>query len=376
MAVAEKAVSENLRPTFNEKTLAGMKADRAVKRITFDRSEASPTETLYVRVPKLNEDEVLVPGSLSLRFDIDLSGGHANNFLVQNVTRALIDKFVVKFGGATLQDTEGYDVFKTFEDLFLSRETRQDMILEGIQSEDLCKIRSGAGDKKTSGVAEENKIAEVFGKKYRIRLNHQILTDHGVFYPQALYNDLTFEITHAPATQVVKGSDKTALKYKLTNILLEYEMIRSKTLAAEAKSVYSSDKGFAYDHVLLAEVVQFKRETDTLINIKVNAQRRSLKALLLLFVEPFGGGERESDKFVFPDLTKVCVTINGSPNRLFNNGIESKDMREEASRFFVREKKKTENMNLRKFYTADKFGLALTCAPWQTKQSTAAAREL
>jgi len=31
------------------------------------------------------------------------------------------------------------------------------MILEGIQSEDLCKIHSGAGDKKTSGVATENK---------------------------------------------------------------------------------------------------------------------------------------------------------------------------------------------------------------------------
>ena len=75
-------VPENLRPTFNEKTLGAMKAERAVKRITFDRTEASPGETLYVSVPKLKKNEVLVPGSLALRFDIDLSGGHANNFLV------------------------------------------------------------------------------------------------------------------------------------------------------------------------------------------------------------------------------------------------------------------------------------------------------
>ena len=94
------------------------------------------------------------------------------------------------------------------------------MILEGIQSKDLRKIRSGAGNKKTSGVDAENKLEEVFGKKYRIRLDHQVLTDHGVFYPQALYNDLTLEITLAPASQVVKGSDKTDLKYKLTNIQL------------------------------------------------------------------------------------------------------------------------------------------------------------
>ena len=178
------SVPENILPTYNKETLRGMKAVRAVKLITFDRSEASPTETLYVRVPKLNKDEVLVPGSLSLLFDIDLSGGHTDNFLVQNVTRALIDKFVVKFGGATLQDTVGYDVYKTFEDLFLSQEKRDGMILEGIQSEDLCKIRSGAGDKKTSGVDAENKLEEVFGKKYRIRLDHQILTDHSVFYPR------------------------------------------------------------------------------------------------------------------------------------------------------------------------------------------------
>ena len=57
------SVPENLRLTYNEKTLRAMKAERAVKRITFDRSEASPTKTLYVRLPKLNKDEVLVPGS-------------------------------------------------------------------------------------------------------------------------------------------------------------------------------------------------------------------------------------------------------------------------------------------------------------------------
>jgi len=86
------SVPENLRPTYNKKTFNAMKANRAVKRITFNPSNANPGETLYVTVPKLNENEVLVPGSISLLFDIDLSGGHANNFLVNNVTRALVDK--------------------------------------------------------------------------------------------------------------------------------------------------------------------------------------------------------------------------------------------------------------------------------------------
>ena len=51
--------------------------------------------------------------------------------------------------------------------------------------------------KKTSGIEAEKKLNEIGGTKCRISLDHQILTDHGVFYPQALYNDLLFEVTLA-----------------------------------------------------------------------------------------------------------------------------------------------------------------------------------
>ena len=41
---------------------------------------------------------------------------------------------------------------------------------------------------------------------------------------------------------------------------------------------------------------------------------------------------------------------------LFNDGIEGKDMWEEAHHFFVKEENKTEHMNVTKFSTGDKFG--------------------
>jgi len=316
-----------------------MKGHRAVKQITFDRSEANPGETLYVNVPKLNENEVLVPGSLALQFDIGLSGGHANNFLVQNVTRALVSKMVVKFAGTILQDAVSYDIFKIYEDLFLSKEQRDNMLLEGIQSEDLCKIRSNAGDKKPSGVDIEKKLNEIYGTKYRIRLDREILTDHGVFYSQTLYNDLVFEVTLAEASHVVKGADPTKLKYKLTNIQLGYKMICSEMLAKEARSTYSRGKEFVFNHVHLEKTIPFQKGSDTRLNIKVNAQRRSVKAILLFFMEPYSAGARDSEKYVFPNLTKVRVTINGSPYMLYNGGIVSTDLCAEASRFFVKEKK-------------------------------------
>ena len=127
-------MSESLDPTHKEKKLGGLKAIRAVKRTTFNPSSANPGETLNVHVPKLNENEVFVPNSLALVFDVILSGGHANNFLVQNVSRVLVDKLVVKFEGTILEETVGYDIYKIFQDLFLPGEKRDNMVPEGIQS--------------------------------------------------------------------------------------------------------------------------------------------------------------------------------------------------------------------------------------------------
>ena len=223
----------------------------------------------------------------------------------------------------------------------------------------MSKIRSGAGDAKTSGVDAEKTLNGIYGKKYRINLDHQILTDHGISYPQALYNDLVFEVTLAPESQVVKGSDPTKLKYKLTNIQLEYEMIHSESLAEEAESVYKSGKEFAYDHVSRPKVVPIDKTAVSRINIKVDTQRRSMKGILLLFVDPYTAGTRDSEKYIFPALKKISVTVNGSPNMLYNNGIESQDIWSEVSRFFMKEKYKPQHMTLEKFYNDNKFGLLI-----------------
>ena len=354
------AVPPSLLPSHSEKVLGAMKAERTVKLITFEPTSAKPEDTLYVSVPKLADNEVIVPGSLALVFNIDLKvpGAHANNYLVQNVSRALVDRFTVKFAGSAVQDTYGYDIYKIFEDLFLPSKRRANMLPEGIQSEDLCKIRSGAGDKKTSGVDEEKGLNDIYGNEYRINLDHPILTDHGVLYPQALYNDLTFELILAPAGQVVKGSDPTKLGYKLINIHMEYEVILSKTLADEAISTYINGKEFAYDHVARSEVVTITRGSDTLLNLKVNPQRRSLKGILLLFITPYNPGARDSENYFNPDITNVDVTVSGVPGRVYHKGLKGKKMWNEITRHFnPLPNSDLSNMTLAKYFTANKFGL-------------------
>ena len=102
--------SEIIDPNFEEKITNALKADRTVHRVTFNPNKASPGETLFIPVSKLSDEVVLVPGSLAVIFDLTVSG-QANNFLVNNVSRALVNRLTVKFAGEILQDTDGYDLF-------------------------------------------------------------------------------------------------------------------------------------------------------------------------------------------------------------------------------------------------------------------------
>ena len=94
-----------------------MKAERTVHRATCNPSKANPGETLYVTVPPLDHKFVLFPGSLALRFDLILSG-EANNFVVDNVVRALVNRLTIKIGGEVLQDSNRIDLFQLYSDLF------------------------------------------------------------------------------------------------------------------------------------------------------------------------------------------------------------------------------------------------------------------
>ena len=72
---------------------------------------------------------------------------------------------------------------------------------------------------------------------------------------------------------------------------------------------------------------------------------------------PITAGARDSEHYLNPDITKVSVTINGSPNRVYNDGITGIDMWRDVSRFFGTKSGGGPNMNLTKYLTDNKFGL-------------------
>ena len=103
--------------------------------------------------PSLQRMRSIVPGSVALLFNLNVAG-HANNTLVNNVGRNMVTTLKVKFGGEVLQTTERYDLLQTNNDLFLSKDDREDRLKQGISSVNMRKLRTNAGDKVTTDAGE------------------------------------------------------------------------------------------------------------------------------------------------------------------------------------------------------------------------------
>ena len=348
------SVPEKIKPNRVPREPLGLKAESSLNRITFDRSSHNPGETIRVIIPKLSDDVVIVPGSVKLIFDLIVSG-HANNTVVNNIGRNLVKRLKVLFGGETLQDTNRYDLFQTYHDLFLETEDREDRLRQGISSVNMRKLRTEAGDRVESD-AKEVALSKVHGKRYEIPLDHPVISDNGSLYPSALTHDLTFEITLPDVNDIVNHDKaeekKTPPNYKLENIELEYHCIKSDQLALEAMATYETGKGFYYENVHHLENFPISKPNDSIINKKVDTSRRSMTGILLLFEESYDT-KRDSEKFVNPDIRSVSININGMPNQLYSKGMIHSDFWEAIKRRMggsgsVKEKD---------FYAGDKFGL-------------------
>ena len=116
---------------------------------------------------------------------------HKDNTLVNNLGRNLISQYKVLFGGEIVEDLSRFDLFKTYHDLFLTTEDRENRLRQGISDVNIRRIRTNAGNKDTSK-SRHNTLALIHNTRYAIPLDHTILKDHGVFYPIGLPHPLRF----------------------------------------------------------------------------------------------------------------------------------------------------------------------------------------
>ena len=75
-----------------------------------------PDELLTVRFPDLKENQVLIPGTMKLTFNISLSGTDANRILVKNLGRNIIRKLIFKLKSNEIISIDDCDIFYSYYD--------------------------------------------------------------------------------------------------------------------------------------------------------------------------------------------------------------------------------------------------------------------
>ena len=147
------------------RALKGIKGTRQKVIVTHNPSEIDQAQELLVRFPNLGSDDIIIPGTANLSFNIELTSAvDANRTLVSNIGRAIIKKLAVKFEGNEIMSVDDFDVFACYQDLWKTKLEKRNVIHQGIISNDECtenciKLRINASDKNT-GNAQDKAIAD------------------------------------------------------------------------------------------------------------------------------------------------------------------------------------------------------------------------
>ena len=83
---------------------------------TNNPSTIGPGELLTVKFPDLKENQVIIPSTTKLTFNITLAGTDVNRTLVKNLGRNIIRKLVVKLKGNEIISIDDYDVLFSYID--------------------------------------------------------------------------------------------------------------------------------------------------------------------------------------------------------------------------------------------------------------------
>ena len=308
---------------------------------------------LAVRFPDLGTNDVIVPGTSKLSFKIQLnSDTDANRTIVNNLGRAIVSKLEVKLEGRSIFTLDSSDVFLCYQDLWKTTNERSNAAYQGIQSEALRKIRINAGDKGTA--AKDVAIGTMYDNLFCIPLDFEILESHMPFFQSELKDRLSYELTFNNYGSVIVSSDESA-SYTITDIHLEFEVITSPELATLLKRKYEGKHTVLYDRVIRHSKLTLNK-SDTVWNIPLAPQAKSMKSILILFVDPADGGTsyaRDTEKFYNPKITNVMTTLDGNPNQLFASGMRPHQQFGEIKKIFADGKHRTNTHVAKELELAD-----------------------
>ena len=183
-----------LNPERSLRTAKGIKGTRQKVIVTHNPSEIGQNQLLMVKFPSLASDDVIVPGTANLSFNIELtSTADLKRKLVSNIGRAIIQKLAIKFEGNEILCMDNFDIFACYRDLWKTKSEKINAVRQGIISidgytENCMKFRINAADK-SPGNAKDNAIADAYRNKFIIPLDFEMLENVMPYYQAGLGNN-------------------------------------------------------------------------------------------------------------------------------------------------------------------------------------------
>ena len=218
---------------------------------TNNPSTIGPSELLTMRFPDLKENQVIIPGTTKLTFNIALAGTDVNRTLVKNLGRNIIRKLVVKLEGNEIISIDDYDILYSYYDCWKTATERHNAVFQGIvetdgQTENAIKHRINAGDKASN--AKDETVASIYDNRFCIPLDFEILESSLPLYQYGLGSRLTYELTYADYSGVIKAANPDST-YTISNISLEFDTIINASLASQIRTEYMKSS-ILYDRIL------------------------------------------------------------------------------------------------------------------------------
>ena len=134
---------------------------------------------------------------------------------------------------------------------------------------------------------QTNKIIFVYGNKFTIPLDFEMLDSAAPYYQAGLRNRLCYMLTFSNYNRVTKSGISSPkvpdAKYKITDISLEYEIATQPDLARSIRSEYQH-MALLYDRILRHRKI-IVNKSDTVWNWSFNMPCKSLKGILVLLEE-------------------------------------------------------------------------------------------
>ena len=128
-----------LNPECSLRTAKGIKGTRQKVNFTHNPSEIDQNQLLLVRFPNLGSDDVIVPGTVNLSFNIELSStADPKRTIVSNIGRAIIKKLAVKFEGNEILSIDDFDIFACYGDLWKTKSEKRNATKQGIITNGGC----------------------------------------------------------------------------------------------------------------------------------------------------------------------------------------------------------------------------------------------